>query len=535
MQELTTLPFNSNGRGVINPEAHIVSLVLYEMGTYQQQWRRPFHTQSINGDLINQFQEQVGGSYNYKAAAFGGIAQSFLKPAADTEAPVNIVGGWQQRHYRFIMTVEYNAAVGTRMQEILTGYCENAMGAQGANGISTADQMGNINVDPYLHFIVNSTIQVRRQTMFGPSGRQETLAVADNSHLLVDNQFGDMYSSPATERMRPQDIFATMTTGPLRRAAATDQFGNRERVWDQRTAVNNRPVKSRRSNVIPANYVGRIIDNYNNAVINNQEVTAGGQDLYQAARHFSQDGLVNRDEVLRMLSEIRGEPIGNTFQYKDLERLDPTIRGRVLGRVTGQTTRQMMAHEAGQTHEWGGSDGITLASVIISQCVPGIMADLALTRAHFKTHNLFAASGQYSQFNAQTHLSNPDNLPEFVWLYNRGFGNQDLSESLRIFELRFWHEVMKDLSYSNQIPFSLEVNADLAGETVLTISLDGKPQRQYVTPSFADAMLTPLVTGNMELPGKVAEDFNMLMTELVHHRDDLNTSALSPTGGRAKF
>lgn len=176
-------------------------------------------------------------------------------------------------------------------------------------------------------------------------------------------------------------------------------------------------------------------------------------------------------------------------------------------------------HQAGMTNEWHGRDVVTLAATIISQCVPGIMADLALTRLHFKTHNEMAVSGSYSAVDPMTHMSRPGREPDFAIVNVAGFGDQDLGPALYAFEKRFWFEVMKDLCFDNQIRFMLEVNADMMGETVVNISLDGHPIEQFVTPSFADALLTPLVTNNHNHVVKVANDFNHLLKAVVPTTD----------------
>jgi hypothetical protein len=78
---------------------------------------------------------------------------------------------------------------------------------------------------------------------------------------------------------------------------------------------------------------------------------------------------------------------------------------------------------------------------------------------------------------------------------------------------------MQGLCYNNQIPFSMKVNCDLYGETVLDLSFDSRPFRQYVTPSFADALLTPLVTANPNHLAGVADDFNTLISSVIKKDD----------------
>lgn len=521
MNELTTL--TGHGYSRVPMQANITKLLIFETGEYNQQWSRPYTT-NFDGHVVNQFHEQLQGLDHYAPANFSGIAQSFLRPSMGVDVHkdgIAIPEGWNSRRCRFLMVVEYDGHLGTRMQEVLTGYTTH-VGAMPHGGIMHHEAQ-LLTVDHDMQFFVNSTIQLQVQREYGPMGNREIMAVAKNSHVLADNSFGSLFTPEHQEKMRPTDLFAVMSRSHLHRVRdeAGDIPGVGPRLFDGRSANTNMAALSLRGNVIPSNYVARVMDNYQNAAVTNNDPSRANGDFYANARSYSNDGLVSQDEVLRMIADLRGEPIGNTFRFRDLVRLDATIQGRVMGRTSGRTERMGGLHQVGQTTEWYGQDPSTLAATIISQCVPGIMADIALTRMHFKMHNEMAVSGNYSAVDPTTFLGRPGYQPEMAILNCAGFGDQDLSPAMFAFEKRFWFEVMKDLSFDNQVRFMVEVNADLMGETVVNISLDGRPITQYVTPSFADALLTPLVTKNHEHVVNVANDFNDLLkaTIQVDHHD----------------
>ncbi len=526
MNELTTL---SPRFSTMTPEAKILSLLIFETGTYEQQWRRTYTTQ-VDHTVVNQFREQLEGQTHYSAAQMTGIAQSFIKPTTAVQGAINIAGpgSWNERRCRFMMVVEYDAGLHVKMQEILTGYTTHVGAIRGAHAINAQADTTYLTMDHDLQFFVNSTIKVRRITERGPMGVTESLAIASNTHVLADNSVnGGMYNPVHEERMRPTDLFAAMSRSHLHEAQSHNP-GLGSTIYDTRTAQSKMAALSLRANVIPSNYVARVLDNYKNAaVVTNDPTQGNGNDFYGNARAYSNDGLVTQDAVLKMVGDIRQEPAGNTFRFSDLLRMDPTIERRVMGRVSGATQRIQGLHETGATTKWDGQDSHTLSASIISQCVPGIMADLGLSRLVFKTHNQFIISGNYSRFDQSTHLGAPGNLPEFVEQFACGFADQNLAPAMAAFERRFWFEVMKDLSMDNQIPFALEVNADLAGETIINISLDNNPMEQFATPSFADALLTPLVTNNQQHVQKVAKDFNDLI-EAVLQVDESSPTVTGP-------
>lgn len=527
MNETTALMPRPRGYGPVPAEARIIKLLIYETGEYNQQWSRPYTT-NFDGHVVNQFHEQLQGLDHYSPANFTGIAQSFIKPAAQVDLQnggIAIPEGWNSRRCRFMMVVEYDGHLGMRMQEILTGWTTH-VGAMPQGGI-LGHEAQQLMVDNDMQFFVNASIQVQVKEEFGPAGRRETMAVAKNSHILADPRYNSIFTTNTQERMRPTDLFAVMSRSHMHalRDAHGEIPGVGPRLFDGRNAMTNMAALSLRSNVIPAAYMSRVVDNYHNAAVTNSDPAKANGDFYTNARSYSNDGLVSQDEVLRMISDLRGEPISNTFRFRDLVRLDPTIQGRVVGRCSGRTEKIQNMHQAGMTNEWHGRDVVTLAATIVSQCVPGIMADLALTRLHFRTHNEMAASGSYSAVDPTTYLSRPGREPDFAILNVAGFGDQDLTPAMYAFEKRFWFEVMKDLCFDNQVRFMLEVNADMMGETVVNISLDGRPIEQFVTPSFADALLTPLVTNNHEHVVRVAEDFNTLLKAVVPANDEASSTA----------
>jgi hypothetical protein len=90
----------------------------------------------------------------------------------------------------------------------------------------------------------------------------------------------------------------------------------------------------------------------------------------------------------------------------------------------------------------------------------------------------------------------------------------DLSQHYELFKRRLEHEVLFDMTHGNQTLFNLEMQADLFGETRITLALDGGPAIPYTTPSFCDSLLTPVMTGSKDNFFGVVHDFETLMNAL---------------------
>jgi hypothetical protein len=105
--------------------------------------------------------------------------------------------------------------------------------------------------------------------------------------------------------------------------------------------------------------------------------------------------------------------------------------------------------------------------------------------------------------------------------------SMDLTLPIQKFIFRLENEMLRSLSYSNSISYMLEVKCDTLGETWINISVNGEPTVLYVTPSFCDALMTPVTTYNNALLNSVASDFNTLMGEIAENVDNKYTVGLN--------
>lgn len=530
MNELAALPYSGFTR--VPAQAKITKLLIYETGQYHQQYRRVFDT-NPDGYVVARFKEQLGQDRHYSPMSFTGIGQDFLKPVAGVNPQtdgIEINEGWNARRTRFMMEVEIDSAIGTKNRMIATGWTTHVGATPMGIALGAAQRLA---VDHQMQFFISTIIPIQTQTEYGPMGQVVRHNVVAPSHVLADSNYTNIYNQNFLERMRPQDLFTQMSRTHIHglRDNKGDIPGVGKVLFDGRTAATNQASMSLRANVIPSTYLARVAENYSNAQTTTNDPRTAGRDLYTQARFFARETMVTDNELLKLLYEVRGEPSGNMFQFKDLLRLDPTVDQRVVGVVSGPTTRLTGLHEQGQSMEWYGRDNMTLAATIISQCVPGLMSELAITTIGFKMTNQMAATGMYSAVDASTHLGRMGYSPPMMHYNAQGFSGQDMTQDLKAFELRFWGEVMRDLSIDNQLPFELQVDCSLMGETVVTLSLDGKPRISYVTPSFCDALLTPLLTPNKDHVVKVAEDFSLMLSAVIPS-DHLETNSAPLFGGR---
>lgn len=463
----------------------ITKMLMLETGTYNPQYRRPYET-NLHGSTLNMFKERLDTVDKYVPSLIAGIANQFISPAATPEKQIAIVNGWNERRVQFMMEIEYTYQTGGSTTQVILGYTDHV-------GITVAGA-----IDPNMQFYVNSVLQIRNTIQNTPLGSQLYTSVSDSSHVLIDNNWGGIYSEQSDQRMRPEDVFSTMSRTHL---------VNLGGVSDYRSTNNNMPAKSSRKNNLAANYASDILSNYKQASLS-EEFGQGNNEILNTARGYVGEQVAARDPFLSAMAGIQGQPLGNTFTFDNLRRLDPNV-DNVTHVNLMLPTQQATAHQAGQTADWGGTTRETQVATILSQSVPSLLMELALTKITFRSTNRDFSNA------VNTQVFNPG-----------GFSNNDQSNSLRIFIARLEHEILKDISFDNQVDYAIEMHVDLLGETWIKLSMDGKAFVDYVTPSFCDALTVPVLTAVDQVSVNLASDFQLLAGELSNSNSSYNNPSV---------
>jgi hypothetical protein len=459
----------------------IVKLIMQETGTYNQQWRRSFES-SLDGRLQNAIIENCQQAGSITPGLLTGIANQFIKPSATPERPINIINGWNTRRFRFFMEVRSMSHMQMGMTQYVTGFTDH-MGAslQGS-------------LDPNMVFYINTVNTTRNSVRTTPLGKQNVQSVMDCSHLLYNNENQGVYGTGTVHKMRPEEVFAAMQNTELQDASG-DVYGPQGDFMDTRTHLTANPVKStRRFNSSPV-FMAGILNSYvqskraDVAGTSNLELldTASGQ--IAAAR-------TNEDPFIRLLKSQTGSN-GGTFTFGDLLRIDANIQQRIVVSPLTPALRATL-HQAGQTQNWQSSDFETQFATTLSQAVPGYMLDNCL---------------QYVKIRA-TNEDGGGEIVVFITNYGSLLQGIDPAPYLASFSFAVQNTLLKDLSYNNQISFSLEMSCNLLGDTSITLSINGSPPTPYVSPCFCDSLMSPLVTADFGKLNTLAKDMSLVVDYL---------------------
>lgn len=473
----------------------VIKFLIHETGTYNTQYRRPYQT-CLSGIGLQAIQERLSNVNTFTPAGMGGIANQFLAPSTAPEKMIHIPEGWSERRLRFMLEVEYTELIGSKSRAIVLGYTSH-------HGISHAGS-----IDPSMEFYVNSVIAVRERLISTAFGNQFQAEVIDSSHVLSNNNFDGIYTIGAEQWIRPEDVYVIMDRANLQ------GYNQGETLIDLRNTAGNMAVKSRRSNCNPANYMANVLEGYSRALKDTGTFDVPSEnELLAKAREHTRDPVAAKDFFLSAIAQQRGNAIGNTFRFKDLENIDRGTEANTVVVMMSPVERASV-HSTGLTADWGGANTGTIVASTLSQAVPGLLMDLGLTQIAFvATNRTLGCQSQVSIVNVTGFSKNMDTTP--------------YCES---FVIRLKNEVLRDISYDNQLDYFIEMIVDLLGETRISISIAGEPQTDYVAPSFCDALSAPIATSSTELTTKLASDFDSLVN-LIADRNVPYTAGIGSFGG----
>lgn len=452
----------------------IHKLFIQETGTYNQMVRRPYTT-VVTGDVLNQFREQLAGSPEITPGVIGGVAASFVQPQAVPEKMIQIPGeSWDRPRLQFWMEVSYRDYMGTEVREFLQGMTDY---------VGVIAHTGSL--DPRMVFYVNSITKARVVDLPTAFGRQHSMSPYQSSHVLFGAGFDSVINQHDTA-MRPQDIFTTMTRSHIAPKRGT--------LVDSRTSLLMMPTMSRRTNTVASNWLADVLRGYKEAS-QGENFGQTNTEILSNARSAVAEELTTKDPFLLAVANTpnHGE-LSNSFTYADLVALDPTLEGsdRVVFVRLGVTERAKL-HEAGITNPWTTADFLTVKATELSQQVPGILMECGLQAIEFTSSNDFPG------LQPQTSVVGVDGIAK----------GQDLTPNVQRFLHSFTTKILRAWTLDNQFSYTFTMRVDLLLETWLELVIQGE-RGMFVTPSFCDALLTPVLTQNQNHALHVAEDFHAL-------------------------
>lgn len=457
-----------------DPTMNIKGLFLQETGTYNQQFHRPYVAQMSNANVMmlgNRIDEATKGNptTTIHAGLIAGLCGGIISPSASHEGTVNIINGWNERRFRFILVVEIPSAFACEVY-IYQGYSEFYDAS-----IITGK------ADPNMNFFINSVVRLqrsKRKTNHGFEDRIRDVRQFINGNILTEN------NSIEVDLLRPKDVLSSIQSGLMRNAYGNVTFD------DLRTRAGNTVFSNNRSNGIPSEYLARTISVYR-ATQSSECFGEGGTGVFDRTIQTLNEQNPYENPFIRKLTDMSGfgSISKTTFTLNELTRIDPLIGAKV--HYSPVDSKAPLA-SAGNSMYMNGSNIETVLASMISNGLAGLMVESGLAQVAFITTTM-----------------TPTGMPDTRMLTpGVTMTTANATMAYQSFISAFNTTLLPDLSQNFMIPFVATITADLFGDIDVTIQIEGNTPERAVFPVFADSLIISTATRSSETKENMAAGIN---------------------------
>lgn len=490
---------------------NIVKLVFAETGTYDQMMLRPYEAIDSARNM-SVLQQATRYGQNVSPEALSGSVGSILRPTANHLGQINIANGWNNKRFRFFMHVIEQDLTGTQSEQYISGYTDHV----GGNFISGT-------IDPNMRMYVTGTIRMKSLTYMTDFGRQQQTTIGSAAHVFNQRFIPGMENvgTSTTNLQRPMDVFATLQTQDFRRFRAADDF------LDPRTTFAHEHVKlSNRANALAPTYLSKMLKAGGAAFVNSDN-DATSADMWGKAEGMVREDVYSQDEVLFELHRKTSFSDGDSFTFRELERLCPQLHSvtklvpaivvqQQQQSINGGTLPAIPVYTAGTFDGWNGQDIHTVWATILSNSLPPLMLDCMIHTAGFVVHN-HTIGGEI------------DITWNTVQPFARNLDPTTARSLVEHFSYRLQNHVIRDLLAGNQMSFTIRAHFDVLGESRLEIALGNDIAVPYATPTFCDSLFTPVLTRGQQNVRKLANQIEFFTENLMQNDVGFGAQNNSPS------
>lgn len=492
------------GAHTANPSSSlkVIKFLLVETGTYNQQVRRPY-APTGRGEVANEILNRIagaGGQSPLSRTNFMDLAGQFIAPTASWDKQIDIPNGWTEPRFRYILEIQRDVPGAGSWHELITGYSEYL----------DASYTGNI--DPRMKLYVNSVSNTRTIQYNG----QESQQLFRSSHILPPsdinpNQSIGVRTLTYDTRIRPQDLFTVADREHI------NMTHNGQMVLDGRNA-SARADKSSRLNNLPYDYMSRVFESFSRAETESQMGQRPEEVLNQARKLAFEVGS-DKDIFLRTMAELNRRPMQNYFTVEELLTLDPYALHDSVCHIDFQDPQRWDAPQAHQFAHWTGTDIVTQSASVLAVAVPSMMMENAVMVMKFTASNRFIGQSEPSLI-----VSDMDSM----FAINPFTADNMIRAGLV-------RGILPAISLNDEYDYDIRMEVDVIGDTVIEIEMLGLPRVRYCIPTFADALIAPVMTSDPMGARKISSEFVNLAQQAhevaVHSSSQSSPIIQSASGG----
>ena len=473
----------------------IINLRLYETMGYQDQFLRPNKT-TVTGQILNNIDHMLG-QYGSKipTQAISRSTSKFMLPSARVETfsdrgtpramDVRIDNGWGEKRFMFIMQVEIETN-GIRNIELVSGYTDRADHVVRGNEVFIADDT---------IFYVNSVSRIK----------QMGVPMIQSAYSVTGGGLGaGTFHDQNTYRMTPMNLIqhadierieglSTVANNPDIRIAGSHVVGNQpvitDRLYSSPTTMFRRIMQSFTSSIMQASNSAMMTAD---DIYTNTRAAVGDPDIFSCRfiSNINMNGTSGSVFEYRRLKDL----CPHLEEIVDISLLDFTVDGR-LGEYWDTSTRE------------------TQMALIASTMVSTLMLNMSLTELAFISTNMMGNNGFMP-------LDQP-----FLTEIRRALSLQSDRLTPNHFDAIadvINSELAEVLSENNEIGYDIEVHAMINQDIQIRIRFENNPWTDYTFPSFADSIISPILTTKADTYRQSISDVGSVMDHVVNNRSILD-------------
>lgn len=464
----------------------INKMILLEMGTFDEQFQRPFQA-FVDGTTLTALQEASHYGVNFTPAALGAVSADIIRVSATTAGQAQIANGFDTGRLCFLMEVEFPGTAGMVVVEWLLGYTDH-VGVQ--PGFANNDLVFDKNMRLFFNNVMKGR-RVARHNAFG-SGMNTNIS---GTYQLINHDFrpsiNNLQHQPRL--MRPQDVFYSMSMQQTRSMLGDEVQDVRSTHGAERIQVSNR------RNVVPGQYVSAMLETWRDQTVLD-EVESGSLNSQMGASVAEPTiARIRSLQELSLASELRA---GGSMTWRELCSVDDSnsLEDRVMVVLAQSQKNRANLAQRGSMEGWHGNGTSTLVANQIVQSVPGVMLSLMLTELDFSVTNM-TLNGEW----------------EVVFQNVQSFNDGDKIAQVQAFKSKLINELMSGVSRGGLIPMEIHASFNVMGQTFLEVSIDGGHFTPYMAPSFCDGLFSNIRAPDATTLDRFADNLSKITTSL--HQD----------------
>lgn len=486
---------------MLNNKVKILKLEIVPAGSYCDQHLRPFESNVSPMVLkeLDQILHTQSGSHQMirNPSLISSVAGEIMRPQAAAGAAISIPNGWSQARWTFRLEIEVLSSTNHGSVHIIQGYTDYA------------DTSYSGLPDPQTTFHINSVTKTQTRVENTIHGAQQYVYIQSSDHIIQNNEWGNYgwqngNNSQSFSKIRPTDVYTHM--------AIPGEVRDSSDCFNGATTYSGIPALSRRNNNLSSDYLSNVINGYLKAAT--EPTSYDSEAIYGGAIQNVAENMFAKDTFIRMLAGFVNETSTPTsFKLGDLSRIDNTFSSTNDPRIVlyRDNSGSMLDYRNYSNH-WGGSDRETLSASIISTAVPTIMMKFGVSKVSFIARN------------------DTREGPQFIWADIQSFGGVDASFYIAAIEAAMQKEIFDLISENNALCYNVEVEHVFTMDMQIRISINGGPQIPYVSPTFADAVFTPVIADSMDRLEHISHDIQNVISH-VADRQQVDIGIITPHSG----